>query len=322
MYLYVLGRPHSGSTILDILLGNSDDVESVGQLISDMGKLDNVCSCGTEIRTCPFWSSVRARLAEAGIDWDEAVAASVGQAHVRRFLATWWAGTANPDLRRLVTITEALEAAILGQRRKLALLDSSKEPTRGLFLLKYMPSARIIRLVRSPLSSVASHYWRLKKQGRFHFLRREYRRPELTPLFLVLAAGSWLIGNLLGEIAVCVAPARVIRIRYEDIRDNPSGELGRLGAALGIDVSHSIEKLERGEHFSPGHNIGGNAIRLEQQLRFDPQREAQRLALPRWIELITICLCWPLMLAYGYRIRRVQPCHAVDACRSPGGGLP
>ena len=93
-------------------------------------------------------------------------------------------------------------------------------------------------------------------------------------------------------------------IRDEDMRDNPRGELARLGAALGIDVSRSIEKLEQGEPFSAGHNIGGNAICLEQQLRFDPQREAQRLALPSWIELMTLGLCWPLMLAYGYPLRR------------------
>ena len=65
MFLYVMSRPHSGSTILDILLGNTASVESVGQLVSDMGKLDNPCACGATIRTCPFWSEVRERV-EAG----------------------------------------------------------------------------------------------------------------------------------------------------------------------------------------------------------------------------------------------------------------
>lgn len=319
MYLYVMSRPHSGSTILDILLGNADDVESVGQLVSDMGKLDNLCSCGAEIGACPFWSGVRDRLATAGTTWDEATALSTGQAHIKRFFATWRAGPNDPGLQRLATITEALEDAILTQSGKTVVLDSSKEPTRGLFLLKYVPSARIIRLVRNPLSAVASHHWRLKKQGRFHFLRREYRRPELTPLFLLLAAGSWLVGNLLAEIAVRVAPERVIRVRYEDLRDCPDRELYRLGQALGLDPRRSIEKLARGEPFSAGHNIGGNAIRLDQQLRFDPQREAQRPPLPRWVTFVTFCLCWPLMLAYGYPLRRARVApQALSADPSPG----
>jgi hypothetical protein len=319
MYLYILSRPHSGSTILDILLGNADDVESVGQLISDIGKLDSLCSCGARIGVCPFWTAVREKLASFDIDWNEAATASMSQGHVRYFFRTWRAGPQAADLRRLAVITEALEAAILAQGAKKVLLDSSKEPTRALFLLKYVPSARVIRLVRSPLSTVASHYWRLETQGRFHFLRREYRRPELAPLFLVLAAASWMAGNLLAEIAVRAAPNRVIRIRYEDLRDHPRRELSRLGEALGIDFHRSIKKLEDGERFSAGHNIGGNAIRLDRQLRFDPEREAQRLSLPRWIELVTLCLCWPLMLVYGYSLRRPRPRHAVGAKPSPGG---
>lgn len=319
MYLYIMSRPHSGSTILDILLGNADDVESVGQLISDIGKLGNLCACGAEIGDCPFWTAVRERLASLDIDWNEAAISSMRQGHVRNFLRTWAAGPRAADCRRLAVITEALETAILAQNAKKVLLDSSKEPTRGLFLLKYVPSARIIRLVRNPLGSVASHYWRIEKQGRFHFLRREYRRPALAPLFLILAAGSWMVGNLLAEIAVRAAPDRVIRIRYEDLRDDPRRELSRLGEALGIDVRRSIKMLEGGQRFSAGHNIGGNAIRLDQQLRFDPQREAQRQRLPRWLELVTLGLCWPLMLAYGYPLRRSRPRPAVDANASAGG---
>lgn len=307
MYLYIMSRPHSGSTILDVLLGNTREVESVGQLVSDMGKRGSLCSCGETIENCPFWSTTRDRLAAAGIDWDEAAASLVEQAHVRRFLTTWWAGPDDTHQRHLAMLTEKLVAAILGTSGKNVLLDSSKEPTRGLFLLKYVRSARIIRLVRNPLSAVASHHWRLEKQGRFHFLRREYRQPELAPLFLALAAGSWLVGNLLAEIAVRAAPDRVVRVRYEDLRDDPGRELARLGAVLGIDVDASLAKLDRGEPFTVGHNIGGNAIRHDRQLRFDAQRETTRATLPLWLELLTLFLCWPLMLLYGYPLRRVRP---------------
>ena len=63
MLLYIMSRPHSGSTILDILIGNSASVQGVGQLVSDMGKLDNPCACGASIRDCPFWQAVRAEVA-------------------------------------------------------------------------------------------------------------------------------------------------------------------------------------------------------------------------------------------------------------------
>jgi hypothetical protein len=304
MYLYVMSRPHSGSTILDILLGNTETVESVGQLVSDMGKLDNPCACGATIRACPFWREVRSRVEAAGVGWDEAVAASVGQAHIGRFWRTLRARSGDPAMARLAEITAVVARAIGETAGKPVVLDSTKEPTRALFLARFYPEARLIRLVRDPRSAVASHYWRLKDKGYFHFLRRDYRLPWLSPLFLALAAASWTVGNLLHEVAAARAPGRVVRLRYEDLRDRPAEELRRLGRNLGIDVGVPIEMLARGETLPAGHDIGGNDIRLEHGLRFDPAKETTRRALPRWVELVTLAFCWPLMARYGYALRR------------------
>jgi hypothetical protein len=50
--------------------------------------------------------------------------------------------------------------------------------------------------------------------------------------------------------------------------------------------------------------IGGNDVRLEGEVRFDPGKEKRRRRLPLAIELLTVLLCWPLMLRYGYPLRR------------------
>ena len=78
MYLYIAGRGHSGSTILDILLGNSGAIESVGELVSDIGKeTGGQCSCGLAINDCPYWQAVRAEVTADGTPWREATTASV-----------------------------------------------------------------------------------------------------------------------------------------------------------------------------------------------------------------------------------------------------
>jgi hypothetical protein len=300
MLLYIMSRPHSGSTILDILIGNSGTVEGIGQLISDMGKLDNPCACGSTIRGCHFWQEVRAEVERAGIAWDEAVAASVGQAHIRNFWRTWRAGPDDPAMRRLAEITSAITDAISKVAGKPHVLDSSKEPTRALFLVRYLPDARLIRLVRDPRSAVASHYWRLKEKGYYHFLRRDWRVPRLGPAFLGLAALSWTVGNLLSELVGRVAADRALLVRYEDLRDEPALVLKRIGDALGLDLSGSIARLEEASTLGVQHIIGGNDVRLEAGLRFDPQKERKRPALPRWVERLTVALCWPLMRRYGY----------------------
>ena len=304
MLLYIMSRPHSGSTILDILIGNSHAVEGVGQLVSDMGKLDKPCACGASIRACPFWRTVREQVEAAGITWDEAVATSVGQAHIRNFWRTWRAKLDDSAMRRLAAITETVVGAIARTAGKPHVLDSSKEPTRGLFLIKHYPDARLIRLVRDPRSAVASHYWRLKEKGYYHFLRRDWRIPQLGPLFLALAALSWSVGNLLGELVTRLAPDRVLLVRYEDLRDRPAAVLARIGTALGLDLADSIARLEQEAPLGVQHIIGGNDVRLEAGLRFDPKKERKRRPLPAWVERLTVALCWPLMRRYGYALTR------------------
>jgi hypothetical protein len=309
MLLYVMSRPHSGSTILDILLGNTGQVASVGQLVSDMGKPGNPCACGATIRDCPFWREVRSRVEAEGVaSWDEAVRLSVGQAHVRNFWRTLRSAPGAPEARRLAEVTAAVHRAIAGAAGRPHVLDSSKEPTRALFLARHYPDARLVRLVRDPRGAVGSHYWRLRDKGYFHFLRRDYRLPALSPLFLALAAASWTAGNLLHDLAASrAAPGRVVRLRYEDLRDRPAEELGRLGAELGIEVGAAQEKVGRGAALDVGHLIGGNDVRLEKGLRFEPGREGTRRPLPRWVGLLTVALCWPLMARYGYAARRAAP---------------
>ena len=138
MYLYIMGRPHCGSTILNILLGNSASVVAVGQLVSDLHD-DHRCSCGATLRQCPFWSEVRRRVEADGADWQRVVAASVGQAHPRAFLPTLLRGAAAPRTKELVALTETLAKAITGTAGRPVICDSSKEATRALFLARFYP---------------------------------------------------------------------------------------------------------------------------------------------------------------------------------------
>ena len=244
------------------------------------------------------------------MSWAELAEASIAQAHKSRLLPTWLAGRAPerlPEaLGRLVVMTRRLSEAVAAVSGRPVVLDSTKTASRGLFLLKYLPEARLIHIVRDPRSVVASHRWRLPSGSTYLAKRRLYRGP-LAALALVEATVMWLAGNFLCELVARVDPGRVARLRYEDLRDRPVAEIRRLGTALGLDLEDVVSRFERGEAFPAGHMIGGNDVRLEGKVRFDPGKEASREQLPRLLEGLTVLCCWPLMLRYGYPLRRSRP---------------
>lgn len=304
-----MSRPHSGSTILDILIGSSGQVAGCGEIIMGLEHDYRTwrCSCGQLMPACPVWSEVHARLAERdGIDWEEFAAASVEQAHKGSLLATWRADPAREggDRRfgKLAELTRKFATAIGEVTQRPIVLDSTKMPGRALFLLKFLPETRVIHMVRDPRNVLASHWWRFKINDTYLAQKRPYRGP-LAPLAWVEAAMMWLMGNIVFELIARSAPDRVLRVRYEDLRDRPVDELRRLGVALGLDLSDVIARVEQGATFESGHMAGGNPVRHEGAVRFEAGRERTRERPPQALLVLTSLLCWPLMLRYGYALR-------------------
>ena len=98
MYVYVMGRGHSGSTILDIILGGGAAVESLGELVSGLGRCDRrrQCSCGSPMRECSFWCEVRRRFEAQGYGWDGSGRARRCDQRVPGWPSAWLAPDRSP----------------------------------------------------------------------------------------------------------------------------------------------------------------------------------------------------------------------------------
>jgi hypothetical protein len=61
---YLLASSHSGSTLLAMLLGAHPNARTIGELkLKSIGNLNGyLCSCGSPIIRCPFWSQVHERM--------------------------------------------------------------------------------------------------------------------------------------------------------------------------------------------------------------------------------------------------------------------
>ncbi|WP_319525406.1 sulfotransferase [uncultured Desulfosarcina sp.] len=294
-----MGRGHSGSTMLDAMLGNAPDVESVGELVAGMGRYDDLCSCGETFNNCHFWKDVRLRYeAAAGVPWGRAVQDFMQQAHLKYFLKTLTAIPSDDWVQRFRKDCEYLAKAI-GSTDKNIVVDSSKEVTRALFLLRFIPDTKVIQLVRHPVNVLQSHYSRLKKGGGFKFLRYRFTPKRWYGPFLFLSAIGWLVGNLFAEVVRCHGRKRSLRVRYEDLIAFPERELARIEEFIDVSLEIVKKKVRLKKSFNVGHNIGGNHMRMAGTFRFDPKK-AKRKRLPRYYDVMVNIICWPLLWYYGY----------------------
>ena len=65
--IYITSNSHSGSTLLDMLIGSHSACWTLGEIHKLTLKSEGVCACGAEnYRECGFWSDIAGRLSAAG----------------------------------------------------------------------------------------------------------------------------------------------------------------------------------------------------------------------------------------------------------------
>lgn len=301
-WIYIAGRGHSGTTILDGVLGNSQHIESVGELVSGLSRFKKEkCSCGKLTLECSYWQKVLEnyeRLAVQSnnpIDFYQFCDQATKQAHIKEFLFTLFSKN---KVSKLTEENEIIREAITQVAGKPFVLDSSKEPTRALLLSKASDNL-VIHLVKHPVDVVASTYFRIEKGNKVKFLRHHFQPKGFSKfLFLTVVSISWSFGNLLTEIIKLVSKRKVMTIKYEDFMQNSDEILKRIGGELDVDFSELLEKIDRKENLYIGHNVGGNHFRFNQFFKLDPKRKSRKMSKRYgfWVRFLN----WPMMLAYGY----------------------
>ena len=71
-YLYIICNGHSGSTLLEMILGSHSQVFSIGEIkhFSDYYKSEKICCCGSIINECEFWSEICKKMGSINIEFD------------------------------------------------------------------------------------------------------------------------------------------------------------------------------------------------------------------------------------------------------------
>src|SRR5918995_6046344 len=215
--VYITGFGRSGSTVLNITLGQHRDVIATGELGNLSRRVwhnDEYCSCGVRVRSCPFWSAAVDNVAERIDTPLERLRTLQSRYESLAFMAAtvqgWPVRTARFRDYRELTL-QSLEAVRSVSGRPIV-VDSSKLPTRA-YALSLIPEIdlRVIHLVRDGRGVAWSLRKPYAKDERAGFERALAPRPVLR------TALRWATMNLAAE-QVCrrLGDRRSLRVRYED----------------------------------------------------------------------------------------------------------
>jgi hypothetical protein len=300
--IYIMGRGHSGSTVLDCLLDNAPGVQGIGESV--VGLTEEFRPSLThqrEQRKTKFWNEVRASVEAQRNDtaWEETVEAYKSQAHISNFFKTLkdgcTAGTNPATIQAIRRIYNSVKE-VSGER---VIVDSSKEITRGLLMAKCVEEAVVIHLVRDPRSVLASDMERIYKKGKFRFLRKSYDTNRAKPLFALLTCLNWVIGNTLCEIVKAKYPEKTITVRYESLKSDPEGTLERIASEVPIDFDGVYRKIENEVPMSTGIGLSGNRMRRgNDEFVFETGRRNREL--PYFYKKFCSLITYPLRKTYGY----------------------
>jgi Sulfotransferase family len=274
--LYVMGLYRSGSTILDILLGNQPGLSGVGELrnLPIMGwEGVGVCACGQPVHECDFWRTVRSDWEQKfGADCTERLKRLQGRfERIRSFPAvSLHAFGRSRQFEEYSVLLGGLFEAIRNVSGSDIIVDSTKYPARAWALLRNRDiDLQVIHLVRDGRAVI----WSMMRQLNTDLEGQVIEVPRTRIAFHTTR--QWLLTNLASDLVRRSAGTRAMLMRYEDLVHQPARELERIGSLIDADMTDLTHRILDGADLGVGHTVAGNRVRMGGAVRLRPDTEWQ-----------------------------------------------
>jgi hypothetical protein len=309
--LFIGGLGRSGSTLLDLMLGQQPGFCAVGELsyIWERGVVDGeLCGCGEPFRACPFWREVgdRAFGGWANVNGQELVRLrrSVDR---NRFIPLVSARGASPRFsRRIARYHDAMDRlyeAISATAGGAVIVDSTKHVSTAFVVASSKRiDLRVVQLVRD--SRGVAYSW-----------TKTVRKPEVTQGDAYLdvyhparIGARWIGYNALFHTFRLTSGRPSTFARYEDVVRRPRDELRRILSALDLPPVAELHGVDADSvQVARSHTIAGNPVRFSNErmkLRVDTEWRSRMPAMDR---ATVSAISLPLLAAYGYLGRDREP---------------
>jgi hypothetical protein len=302
--LFVTGWGRSGSTLLDVLLGQVPGLFSAGELVFLWSRgiaAGWTCGCGSHVQACPVWSEV---LTDAYTTPAQELAPRMQELERRLIRTRHLPALLAPSLRslkrsepfaeyagNLATLYESL-ARVTGSS---VIVDSSKLPSYAAALCSIETlDVSVVHLVRDPRA--VAYSWSSGASNPGSIERMGIARSSLY----------WNLFNAGAEALERRVGGRYLRLRYEDLVEDPPAAFERVLALAGVSADRLPFSGPRSASVSPTHTVSGNPARFRTGsidiAEDDRWRRGMTTAEKRLVAMMTL----PLLLRYGYSPRLAE----------------
>lgn len=260
--IYILGAGRSGTTLLDIILGNSDDIFSAGELNRFPVRNGIPPKRKEGDPEFDFWYDVRSEMLDKIDikDYDELDEIATKFEHHTSFFKA----PSNKEEEIYTTYLNTFFDYLFKQIEEDYVVDSSKYPKRAYQILKKTSILRgCIYIKRHPVSVVQS----FQKEG-----LEQPSQPWYKANLYLMVVGTlsfWVLRKLRKKNIPTVV------ISYEELTTNPIRTLEKIEKRLKVNLAGSKEKIAGNHPLKTGKLFDGNRIRLQDSviLRENPSSE-------------------------------------------------
>jgi hypothetical protein len=251
--IYICPMGSSGTTLLDLLLANHSDIQSLGEVISfdEWWSNDLRCSCSQKMSECPFWLAIVNQLEEKGPFRLEGVIRSF-LANGTPLLSCWSSKKANAYAQR----TYSLFSVVKDITGKEFILDSSKSLGRlKMLILSGVFDIYVLHLVRNGKAYVASN---LEPKDRPSF--EDGRKTKVLPVYK--SSLRWFLCNYSLDRIAAKWKLQYKRINYEQLVLDTAAVVNSVCSFLDIAFSDSLLTPRTDDI----HNISGSRWRYREDV--------------------------------------------------------
>jgi len=251
--IYVTGTGRSGTTLLDVVLGNARSTFSCGEIRKFLDLDGRPAGRAPESDVYTFWSNIRAELKEKFRD--DRLRKIVRRMESHGWFPVTWA---NLWSKRSLELYSDYSVPFLDQISSATgaelLVDSSKYPGRMLSLSRCLgESFKVIYLRRSRRDVVRS------------LAKKNIEQPRKGWL---AANVYYFMADLMCRLALARMPRKSwVSVEYGKLIEDPVGTLELIQKELGIDLERSIEIARSNRAFVVGQLFEGNRIRRQETVR-------------------------------------------------------